>query len=210
MSIQTDQEDLRKRAADLDKLIKRLALTSEPLESDWRETIKRWQKEGKSQFWSRIAIRTLCASIEARLYSFRKMAEQMAPLEGVQFDSEETAILSEEKVVLTHGVEKKRPKWLPFPDSVKESFRLFAKAVGATIRIDYGTGGFLALCRTFEVRNRLMHPKEPFDIQVAARDINTAEQGIAWFNKTYVDVLDKCQTHIDQKVEAMKTSKCGS
>jgi hypothetical protein len=127
----------------------------------------------------------------------------------VQFETEEKEILTEERIVVKNRVQTKQSKRLPFSDSVKESFRLFTKAIGATIKIDYGGSGYSALCKTFEVRNRLMHPKSPFDVEVKAQDIETAEQAINWFNKTYIDMVDKCQTHLDQTVEAMKNSKGG-
>ena len=44
-----------------------------------------WRLDETSQFWSRTTIRCLCAAIEATLFSFRKMAEQMAPLSGFNF-----------------------------------------------------------------------------------------------------------------------------
>jgi hypothetical protein len=179
MDNQPNQEDLKKREAELRKLIRYSSLTTAPLESDWKETIKRWQQDRTSQFWSRVAVRCLCAAIEARLFTFRKMAEQMAPLGEVRFESEEIEILTEQRIVVINGVQTIKPKWLPFPTSLKESFRLFAKATGATIKTDYGVVGFEALCSTFDLRNRLMHPKKPFDVQVDAQDIETAEQGIA-------------------------------
>jgi hypothetical protein len=209
MDNKATQEDLRKMEAALGKLIRHSSLTMLPLEADWNETIKRWQQGRKSQFWSRMAIRCLCAAIEARLFIFRKMAEKMAPLGGMQFEPDETEILTEERIVVRNGVQTKQPKRLPFPESVKESFRLFVKATGATLKINYGVAGYSALCKTFEVRNRLMHPKSPFDVEVKGQDVETAEQGILWFNKTYIDMVDRCQTHLDQTVEATKKSKSG-
>jgi hypothetical protein len=203
------QEELRKMEAELRRLINLSSLTSAPLESDFNEVIKQWQKDRKSQFWSRMAIRCLCAAIEARLFILRRMAEKMAPLGGVQFEPEETEILTEERIVEKNGAKTKKPKWLPFQDSVKESFRLFAKATGATIKIDYGVGGYTALCKTFELRNRLMHPKSPFDVEVRIRDIETVDQAIAWFNRTFKHTVDECQAFIDKRVEAERKSKAG-
>jgi hypothetical protein len=56
----------------------------------------------------------------------------------------------------------------------------------------------------------LMHPKKPFDVEVNPHHIATAERGIEWFNKTYIEMVDKCQTHLDQTVEATRKSKRGS
>jgi hypothetical protein len=52
-----------------------------------------------------------------------------------------------------------------------------------------------------------MHPKKPFDIEVSAKDIETAEKGIAWFNKAYTSVIDQCQAHIAQNVANLSKPK---
>jgi hypothetical protein len=201
MSKQFTQEELTERHQALLKLVKRASMTMRPLEADWKETIIQWQKDKNSQFWSRMAIRCLCAAIEARLFAFRKMAEQMAPLSNIQFEIGESETLAEERIVCQQGVPAKRPKFLPFPDAVKESFRLFAKAVGITADVDYGGVGYEALRKTFEVRNRLMHPKTPFDVEVNQMDIATADQGVLWFNVTYVKVIDSCQKKLNQDMQ---------
>ena len=124
------------------------------------------------------------------------MSETTAHVANIQFDLKESEILSEKQI--KNGVE--RPKFLSSPDAVKESFRLFAKAIGTTLNVDYGNG-FSDLCATFEVRNRLMHPKKPFDIEVNANNIETADRGIAWFNKTCAYIFSQCQGRIAQNIE---------
>jgi hypothetical protein len=95
----------------------------------------------------------------------------------------------------------KDPKWLSSSDSVKESFRLFAKAVECPTVVNYGEAGFADLCETFKVRNRLMHPKGPFDIQVSVQDMDTADRAIVWFNKSFTGVIDQCRDHVRKNVE---------
>jgi hypothetical protein len=168
--------------------------------SDHEFAITQWRRDRASQFWSRTAIRCLCASIEATLFGFRKMAEQMGSLAGIRFDPEEVEILSETQ--LRNGVQK--PKWLPLADSVKESFRLFGKAAGCPLVVNYSERGFSDLCETFKVRNRLMHPKSTFDVQVSARDIDTADRAIIWLNNSVNGVLDQCRAHTRQKFENLK------
>lgn len=191
----SEAEDLLDKATELLKLVRLSGLTYLPLHSDVTYAIKQWQSD-PSQFWSRTSIRCLCAAVEATLFAFRKMAEKMTILSGIQFDSKEMEILSEKKI---NGGRK----YLPFPDAIKESFRLFAKAAGTTVTVDYGDK-FLDLCKTFEVRNRLMHPKQPFDVQVTTENINTAERGIIWFNKTYMSVIDQCHAHFGKNIENLR------
>ena len=190
--------DLKKRAEELRKLVHHSGLTYRPLHSDFTFACKNWLKDRDSQFWSRTSIRCLCAAIEATLFSFRQMARQMAPLSKIEFEPEEQEILCGRKIV--NGVETKRPKYLSPSDSIKESFRLFGKALGATVVVDYGVQGFADLCMTFEIRNRLMHPKSPFDVQVDRKDIDTADRAILWFNRTYQGVIDQCQKHVNENV----------
>jgi hypothetical protein len=207
------REELRKMGAELQRSINHASLTVAPLDSDVTEAGKRWRAESKqtpSQFWGRIAIRCFCAAVEARLFTLRKMAEQMAVLYGIQFTSEETDILAEQRTVTgDNGVQTVRPKWLPFPDSLKESFRLFAKPVGTVVTLDYGPGGFSDLCSTFQVRNRLMHPKQPFDVEVKAEDMKAADRGMEWFNRAIADLLGECQTVIRKRIATLTTPKGG-
>jgi hypothetical protein len=200
MAKPNESEELMVKAEQLRKLVSLSGLNYHPLHSDLAFASKQWRLDRSSQFWSRTVIRCLCAAVEATLFSFRKMAEQMSTLKNIQFTAEEIEILSEKRIVEKNGIQTTRPKYLPFPDASKESFRLFGKAVGATVTIDYDAG-FTDLCATFEVRNRLMHPKKPFDVEVNANDINTAERGIHWFNKAYTGVIHQCQTHIGQTIE---------
>lgn len=191
----SEAEDIFDKAVELQKLVRHSGLTYLPLHSDVTYSIKQWQSD-PSQFWCRTSIRCLCAAVEATLFSFRKMAEKMAAFNKIQFEPKELEILSEVKI---NGGRK----FLPFPDAIKESFRLFAKAAGTIAIINYGAN-FLDLCNTFEVRNRLMHPKKPFDVEVNEENIKAAERGIIWFNKTYSSLLDQCHAHFGKNIEMLK------
>jgi hypothetical protein len=135
------------------------------------------------------------------------MAEQLGGISGVQFDAKEVQILTEQRIVVEpDGTQTIRRKFLPFPESVKESFRLFGKAIAATLGLTYGTG-YDKLCETFELRNRLMHPKAPFDVEVRPDQIDTANRGIEWFNEAYTGVLEQCQAQIQQRIATMLKSR---
>jgi hypothetical protein len=189
---------LVRKELELKKLVKLSSLTVRPLHTDFDYAVSQW-RAAKSQFWARTSIRCMCATIEATLFTFRKMAEQMAALNKVQFGPKEIEILTEKRIVKENGVEKTRPKFLPFRETVVESFRLFAKSLGVKIVVRHDQG-FDALCATFEVRNRLMHPKGTFALAVRESDLRTADNAIAWFNKTQTEVVAQCKTQIDARV----------
>jgi hypothetical protein len=194
---------LLKKEQELQKLINLSALTLRPLHADFNYAVSEWRASNKSQFWARTSIRCMCAVIEAALFTLRKMAEQLAVVNDVQFERKEAELLAEKRIVKGNGVEKVRPLFLPFRESVIQSFRLFGKALGVRIVIDFGNG-FDALCATFEVRNRLMHPKNPFSVEVRESDIQTADIAIAWFNITHLDVVAQSQSQIGTRVNELR------
>jgi hypothetical protein len=195
-----DLEEMKNKAVEFAKLLTQFELTYAPLRDDLSFSIQQWHVAKKSPFWSRTSIRCLCAAVEAALFGYRKTAERMGDLSKTKFDPDESEILS--GIQIRKGVQK--PKWLSPGDSVKESFRLFGKAVGCSVVVNYGEAGFSDLCDTFKVRNRLMHPKEPLDVTVNAKDIETADRAISWFNKTFASVIEQCQVQIDKKVKSLK------
>ena len=193
----SQQQHLWKQGEELNKLIRQKMLTLGPLDADYNLAGKYWRSDKQNrQFWSRVVLRCLCADIEARLYVFRRTALEVANLSKISFAKDEREILNEAREVVENGTVRTKPKWLPINDSVKESLRLFAKAVGASFTADCAAKGFKALCDTFGVRHRLMHPKDVFAVEVRDKDIQTAEEGIHWFNQQCEDLLTHCHTHI--------------
>jgi hypothetical protein len=195
-----ESERLQKKDRELRKLINLQALTVKPLHADFDRAAQEWNLDRTSQFWGRTSIRCLCATIDATLFTFRKMAEQLAVVSNIQFDPKEAEILAEKRLVKENGVERTRPKFLPLQDSVKESFRLFGKAIGVPVKIQFDDG-YDSLCATFDLRNRLMHPKNVFDVEVRESDLQVADKAIHWFNKTYLDVIHQCQAELSVRVE---------
>jgi hypothetical protein len=190
------QRQLQEQGEELSKLLRQMMLTLGPLDADYNLAGKHWRDDKQNrQFWPRVVLRCLCADIEARLFVFRRTALEVAKLSKASLTKEETEILTETRTVLEKGVQTTKPKWLPIKDAVKESLRLFAKSHGATFIVDCGTKGCKALCDTFSVRHRLMHPKDIFAVEVRDTDIQVAENGIHWFNQQCQSLLDQCQAH---------------
>jgi hypothetical protein len=185
----------------LNKIIKQGGSTIAPLDADCDLARENWRKDREDQAWSRIAVRCLCANIEARLYLYRRTALQALPLSKVLLKQEEEDILREERIVIRNGVQERKPKFLRIEDSVKESMRLFAKAFGASFQPDCGGKGYTAFCATFNVRNRLMHPKGVFDLQVLEKDVETADEAINWMNEQYALMVSAVQAHYSVAIQ---------
>lgn len=197
----TEHQDLWKQGEELNKLIRHKMLTLGPLDADYNLAGKFWRSDTQNrQFWSRVVLRCLCADIEARLYVFRRIALEAANLSKISLTKQERETLNEIREVVENGNIRTKPKWLPIGDSIKESFRLFAKAVGASFTPDCSAKGFKALCDTFAVRHRLMHPKDVFAVEVRDKDVQTAEEGIHWLNQQCENLFTQCQAEVGARI----------
>jgi len=193
---------LLKQGEELNKLIRQKMLTLGPLDADYNLAGKYWRSDTQNrQFWSRVVLRCLCADIEARLYVFRRIALEASNLTKISFTKQEHETLIEMREVVENGNVRTKPKWLPIGDSIKESFRLFAKAVGASFAPDCSANGFKALCDTFTVRHRLMHPKDVFAVEIRDKDVQTAEEGIHWLNQQCENLFTQCHAEIGARIE---------
>ncbi len=197
----TEHQDLLKQGEELNKLIRQKMLTIGPLDADYNLAGKYWRNDTQNrQFWSRVVLRCLCADIEARLYVFRRIALEAANLTKISFTKQERETLNEMREIVENGKVRTKPKWLPTGDSIKESFRLFAKALDASYNPDCNGKGFRALCDTFAVRHRLMHPKDVFAVEVRDKDVQTAEEGIHWLNQQCENLFSQCHAEIGARI----------
>jgi hypothetical protein len=187
MKTQTNA-DLIQAAIGIRKLIRHMGLTMEPLERDVNFAgvqLLNDENTGKEhqQFWRRMVIRCLLAATEALLWNMKHIAPKVAYVSRVQLAPEEIKITER--------------KFLRFPDNVKTTFLLFGKVHGVTVGPIYDQD-FDALCKTYELRNRLMHPKTPFDPNVSDPDIATAQQGLKWFLREYHELMHRCSQAVDK------------
>jgi hypothetical protein len=198
---ESEQQDLWKQGEELHRLIEQKTLTLVPLDTDYNLAGKYWRSDMQNrQFWSRVVVRCLCADIEARLFIFRRIALEAANISKVSFTKEERETLVEMREVVENGNVRTKPKWLPIDDSIKESFRLFAKAMRASFTLDCNAKGFRSLCDTFIVRNRLMHPKDVVALEVHDKDVQTAEEGIHWLNQQCENLFVQCHREAEARI----------
>ncbi len=180
--------DLIQAAIGIKKLVRQMGLTMEPLELDVNFAgvqLLNDENTGKEhqQFWRRTLIRCLLAATEALLWNMKHIAPKVAFVSRVQLTPEEIKIAE--------------TKFLRFPDNVKAAFLLFGKVHGVTVEANFEQD-FDALCKTYSLRNRLMHPKTPFDPNVSDSDIATAQQGVKWFLREYHELMQRCSRAVDK------------
>ncbi len=183
----------RKKAAAHFKLHKQLLLTINVLDADLKFAAKQWREStSNQQFWARTSIRCLCASVEGVLSVLKNVTPGTANYFDVHLSEKEIELATERRRHSKNGFIKEIRVFSPFPERVKETFELFVKAHEADVSIEYNDAGFDDLRDTFELRNRLMHPKGVFDLEVSSQALESAIRGQRWFANVLNLVLEKC------------------
>jgi len=162
------------------------------LDSDVNFALEQWQKAPDSQFWRRTLLRCCCASAEGTLSLLKQITPVCAEFFGVSLTDSDMKIVTECRTYIEAGVTKTKPAFLPFRDNLKETFKVFAKAHTVQPAVNCSTPGFADLCETFELRNRLMHPKTVFDLEVNDKALDGADRGLKWFKESLVQLLKDC------------------
>ncbi len=185
--------DQKMKAAANYKLHKRLITAITVLDSDVRFATEQWRRNPTSQFWRRTLVRCCCASVEGTLSLLKNVTAGNADYFGVKLSEGDIKVVTELRTYNENGVTKTKPAFLPFRDNVKETFKVFAKGCATQVAIKYDVSEFADLCDTFELRNKLMHPKGVFDLEVSDKSADVGDRGLKWFRLTLEKVLQECR-----------------
>jgi hypothetical protein len=152
------------------------------------------RKNYASQYNRRNAIRALAAAVDGTIFSLKRLALTSAPLTGAQLDAEEMDFLREQQISPQGGKVR-----LPgFRENLKRTFKLFAKAYHISHSTDFGHKGFEALCLTFELRHRVIHPKSSSTFHVQDDETKRAGDAIKWLSDEINQLLGDCQKSLDK------------
>jgi hypothetical protein len=191
-----DSKQLGKEIDEVRKLVRSMQLTILPLNSDLLTASDHWLKDKSNQFWRRTVIRCLLALLEAALWNMKNTAPKIAVISEVTLSPKELEF-AEDRV-------------RPFPNFRKNligTFELFAK-VHLIQFLVVADKKFEALCTTYELRNRLMHPKKPFDLDVSDQKIDDAMAGTMWFRQTFDKLMQMRDAETNKFIQdAIKQSR---
>ncbi|MCX6899310.1 MAG: hypothetical protein NT105_11455 [Verrucomicrobia bacterium] len=157
---------------------------------------EQWQQHPTSQFWRRTVVRCTCAFVEGLLGLLKRFSQQTAEYFDVELSKEDIEVITESRECVENGLTRTKPAYMQFRDNVKKTFAVYAKAHGIFFNIDYGCSGYKDLLDTFELRHRLMHPKDQSDLEVNDKAMGKVVQGGDWFHRTLDDVLQKCEARM--------------
>lgn len=132
-----------------------------------------------SQIERRAMIRSAFALIEALVFAMKTIAVRRPGPRALSLG--ETALAREEDYELSDkGEVLERQSRLPFLKNLRFAFHLLQKTSGGERHLDLATDGWQALQRATRVRDRLMHPKWPPDLEVTDQEVHDTLRAVVW------------------------------
>ena len=186
------QKELQHAVATMKTYHRRMDLTLAPLEADMYFALSHLVSDKKNQqFWRRTIIRCVLAYIEALTWNLKNGIPIIASVSWIKLTPADLEIIKEQRTIESDGRTEVRPKFLKFRDNLKATFSLFGKVHGEAFLVKCDQD-FDALCKTYDLRNRLMHPKGPMDPDVSDTDIKNSQRGLCWLSSEYRRLFERC------------------
>jgi hypothetical protein len=136
------------------------------------------QENAEIQSSRRNYVRACFASIEANVFSLKRLAllfPETLQVEDQAFCNEVDSDLD------SNGDIRNRKKKLSFMPNLRYAFDVFSRAYQLSERPDYGNSTFGLLQNSIAMRDRLTHPKNTGDLNVASDEMIRLAQGYSWF-----------------------------
>lgn len=130
-------------------------------------------------------IRSVCANVEGTLNYLMSILSENA---SVLSDIERLAFKERQIFVKDNGEVCTTTLFLRTRTKIKMVFKVLARYPSST-KMDLGDANFEKLMTSFEKRDRLMHPRNDKDLEVAHEDIQNMIDGYRWYIHGYQNVL---------------------
>lgn len=173
------------------------------LSMDLLETYERLQTDPFHQPARRTWVRTFCSQVEAFAFGTKQMLATFAQFPLVKLTPHDVALLREETHEITNGgdVEVKTGRFVPIQTNLKFIARTAARALEFEYKLDIYGDGWRALKATFEIRNRLVHPKQAADLLVSDEELKVVAIAQDWFQGMHRDLWQKIDCGLRGSVE---------
>ncbi len=137
-------------------------------------------------------VRATCSNVEGTLnWLMEKLAENASALSL----HEKMAFREQQIKVKENGKTELSPLFIQTKVKIKMVFKFLAKYPGGN-KIDLSNNDFTKLINSFEVRNRLMHPKNDADLNVTENEIQSMIDGYRWYIRGYQDSLKSIENEL--------------
>ena len=135
------------------------------------------------EYHARMLIRSIFAYIEGVTFSVKVKAAELCLKNGVDItDGERFFAIDLDFILANNGDVKERPAHIRTADNVRFAFRLQEKAHGLSTKFDPSAGWWSDFQAAIRVRDRLVHPKMPGDLDVNGDEIVQALTAYKGYN----------------------------
>jgi len=168
----------------LEEILEDMEKFTKILSNDYKFSRQVLKKDSANQMLRRMVVRNFCALVEGQIHQWKWMALNFFKIFEVRVEDAETALLREETYDLDNKghVAIKRQN-LQVGKNFKFSCEMFARVCGCSYVPDFDDNGWDCLLKVFEVRNRLMHPKQSKGVEVNDTEVLLLQRAHDWFLK---------------------------
>ena len=129
------------------------------------------------EYHARMLIRSIFAYIEGVTFSVKVSAADLCLKKGIDItDGERFFAIDLDFMLSNAGDVIERPTHIRTSDNVRFAFRLEEKALGLLTKFDPSEGWWSDFKSAIKVRDRLMHPKWPADLNISGDEIIQAQR----------------------------------
>ena len=150
-------------------------------------------KKANTPYAQRALTRALFAAIEGLAYSLRQVT--LASLYGTKLlTQDELVLLREVSIRIDDGGKvKAREAYLPFPQSLLFSVRMYVKNHGAKFEIDKSQKGWQALQIAINARNHITHPKSAASLTLTNEELQALMETAEWWKSSMLALFKACE-----------------
>lgn len=163
------------------------------LSTDYKFSRHILEKDPGNQMYRRLAVRNCCCLTEGVTHSLKWLILTCSACFNVKLANAQVAALREEAYDLKeNGDVSSRPQFFSFAKNFKFACATFVRVFHCTYSPNFRDEGWKCVQDVFEVRNRLMHPKELKGIEVSDAEVGSLKKADAWLQKVLTGLSESC------------------
>lgn len=162
--------------------------------NDVMQSTQMLETNPKSQFWRRVTIRSFAAHVEGLVYLMKTLCLDLQPVLNVSFTGKELDRLREFSLETNEaGDIVQKPLFLKFLCNFKLAYVCYARALHSPFKLKFD-GGYDCFREMVKIRDRLMHPKSPADLEVCDEEITNVSKAWAWYQRQTALLMEDTKT----------------
>ena len=160
-----------------------------------------------NQMLRRTAIRNFCALVEGQIHAWKWTTLSFFDAFAVNLDAAEIAMLKEESYDLDNsGKTVTKCQNLSVSKNFKFGCKMYFQVFECSYVVNFRSEGWACVLKTFDVRNRLMHPKQSKGIEVSDSELQDLQRANDWLREVRLGLVESCDFEkVQEKIKLKKS-----